>query len=35
VFLPCTEKRFKKTQNWMQERGIFDERLTALDYASL
>lgn len=34
VFLPYTEEMYKQTQDWMHERGIFEERPPALDYAS-
>ena len=34
VFLPYTEERYAKAQAWMQERGLFEEYVTALDYAS-
>jgi len=34
VFLPYTEEMFKKTQDWMQARGLFEDRPAALDYAA-
>jgi ABC-type nitrate/sulfonate/bicarbonate transport system substrate-binding protein len=34
VFLPYGEDIYKKTQDWMQERNIFEERPPVLDYAS-
>jgi NitT/TauT family transport system substrate-binding protein len=34
VFLPYTEEMFGKTQAWMHERGIFEDRAPVLDYAS-
>jgi hypothetical protein len=34
VFLPYTEEKYAKAQAWMQERGLFEEYVTALDYAS-
>ena len=34
VFLPYTEEKYAKAQAWMQERGLFEEHVTALDYAS-
>ena len=33
VFLPYSEEIYKKTQEWMQTRGIFEERPPVLDYA--
>ncbi len=34
VFLPYTEATYARTQAWLQERGLFDERPPALDYAA-
>ena len=34
VFLPYTEEKYAKAQAWMQERGLFEEHVTTLDYAS-
>ena len=34
VFLPYTEEKYAKAQAWMQEHGLFEEHVTALDYAS-
>jgi hypothetical protein len=34
VFLPYTEEMYAKTQSWIHERHIFDERAPVLDYAS-
>jgi ABC-type nitrate/sulfonate/bicarbonate transport system substrate-binding protein len=34
VFLPYSEASFRKTQDWIHERGIFPERPQATDYAS-
>jgi hypothetical protein len=34
VFLPYTEEMYAKTQSWIHERGIFEERPPLLDYAS-
>jgi NitT/TauT family transport system substrate-binding protein len=33
VFLPYEEAAFRKTQDWIHERGIFPERPPSLDYA--
>ena len=33
VFLPYEETTFRKTQDWVHERGIFPERPPSLDYA--
>jgi hypothetical protein len=33
VFLPYTEAMYARTQVWLNERGLFDERAPALDYA--
>jgi NitT/TauT family transport system substrate-binding protein len=33
VFLPYTEAMYARTQAWLNERGLFDERPMALDYA--
>ena len=34
VFLPYTEEMYRRTQTWMQERGIFEDRPASLDYSS-
>ncbi len=34
VFLPYTQQTFERTQNWIHERKIFDERPAELDYAA-
>ena len=33
VFLPYTEAMYARTQAWLNERGLFDERPMVLDYA--
>jgi hypothetical protein len=33
VFLPYTEEMYRDTQEWIHERGIFEERPPVLDYA--
>ena len=34
VFLPYSEAVYAKTQAWLQERGLFEERPASLDYAA-
>jgi hypothetical protein len=34
VFLPCTLQTFKRAQNWIHSRSIFDEDPAQVDYAA-
>jgi hypothetical protein len=34
VFLPYTEAMYAKTQAWVHERGLFEGRVPAVDYAA-
>jgi hypothetical protein len=35
VFLPYTEEMYKRAQRWMQERGLFDERVEIPAYETV